>query len=856
MLITLAYRVPREHLDAVLGTVTAYPLTEEFASAWDSLPGAGDGRRPRYSALATGLVAATGNPVRLFGENNLAEHERAAGSRLLLLTSDNALDFRLRTAVRAWERHIRGGEGPALLADALPEPEAARPFSDFIEFRGGRVPVAPNWVYRTAAWKVMRRVAAEPLSIGARELRLRIDTDGSLLIWDDLLHHTKKHRTAHGMAKVTVQLTTRAGIEDPILCFDAQLSQIPLRWYGRGTRHTWIARGEGDTPIVRLPVRHLRDVESGEYVTQLDQAIARILEACQLDPLQLPATLPDPPGHARPQLASNRFHVLGNGLGPRFMLYLHKHIQRTLPMLEPLTYAVDKAVRLPKHVSKYPIGGIPADGVGPSGYKRVTIACLYSTADARQRMLNEFKELTGGRHIRPEPGGPAVMLNERLGVVARWCPGLLAHDTVNRSAYLDDLATMAAEPDHLVAVWAETEFHPDAQRPELDAKPHIRRLLGHMGIPAQFMATDPQLLPEGAVPRNPEERKHAARAALRDLLRAAGVLDSRVLDALITPKLPNALERDTLLVGIHARRQQTGTGDPVLVLGMVALHLVPSDLGSCRILVWSDRQKRWVRAAEGTTDFYASAIGSARLGRTEEKAARTRVTIEARLCALATGELAGTPMVIFTDGRATRSIWPGLQNARLGEGVLPGDSLRERGDDVAVVRLNTVITEIGRPVTRVEKSNNPKDKDQPAAPGRKIYRLLDTTLPTWLFPGTSVQTRAKGGDRGARHTRWSLQANKAGRQELGKPWHSYTAKEIVVIEPGSWRPEALATLTARLCEQAISWDDRTTLPVPLHLGTSMDLDHPDYRAYGKDEADGMFEAEIQHTNEEEGEGGP
>ena len=68
------------------------------------------------------------------------------------------------------------------------------------------------------------------------------------------------------------------------------------------------------------------------------------------------------------------------------------------------------------------------------------------------------------------------------------------------------------------------------------------------------------------------------------------------------------------------------------------------------------------------------------------------------------------PVVLFIDGAAARKIWPGLPNTRLGKGPLPGDVQRERGKDVAVVRVSTAVAEIGRPVTRHEKAILPRDR--------------------------------------------------------------------------------------------------------------------------------------------------
>ncbi|WP_235079391.1 RNaseH domain-containing protein [Amycolatopsis orientalis] len=55
---------------------------------------------------------------------------------------------------------------------------------------------------------------------------------------------------------------------------------------------------------------------------------------------------------------------------------------------------------------------------------------------------------------------------------------------------------------------------------------------------------------------------------------------------------------------------------------------------------------------------------------------------------------------------------------------------------------------------------------------------------------------------------------------------------------GTERGQSSATpaLTARLCQQAASWGDRTQNPTPLHLAERPDLDHPQ-RAEQPEEAD-------------------
>ncbi|WP_027930273.1 RNaseH domain-containing protein [Amycolatopsis thermoflava] len=828
MLISLAYRVPPAHLNEVFGSITAYPLTEEFLDAWKAIPHSDTAWGPQYASLARGLTSATGRPVTLFGTYDLDETERANGKRMLLLTDDGEMDYRLRIAMNAWERHVRGGADVATIAPLLPDPERARPFSEFIKRRAREVPEAANWVFRTGMWRIMRALAEQPLAIDGRApLPLRMDTSGGLVAWDDEDLIANGKRTAFSMLRISGRLVTRAGVEDPVLCFDAHLTRISPK--GAWANNVWIEPVDARRPILHLPMKYEVDRRTGVRRVTLHPATATIYQACGLDPLEIPDELPDRPGTIRPQLWRSRFHSLGSGPGPRLLMRLHEHITATLPEVVPLRYPVDKSITLAKRILKYPKGGLPVAAVGPSGYKRVTIACVYRTADARQRMLAELAELTGVS-VTPQHGEPPSAVNERLDVAACHCPELLDHNTVNRAARLDELPHSEGE-DHLVVGWLETEYHPEVEL-DRDAKPHLRRLLGHRGIPTQFLATEPVNLPEHAEPRTVEQRKHAARAALRDLLRSAGLVDGRLLRAIADPELPSPVDRPVLLVGVHVRAQQTEPGGRPLVVTMSALHVDPGDLEACRVLMYSDKGRSWCRAGEATAGFHSGSIGTAWLGRSKEKAERTRAEIERRLCELVAGDLADMPMVVFIDGTAARKIWPGLPNTSFRKGPLPGDVLRNRGGDVAVVRVNTAVGEIGRPVTRNEKANMPRDRKQPAAPDRKVYQLADSHLPSWLFAGRSTLLASKGGDAGARYTRWTLPDE--AKSELRKPWHSYTAKEIVVVHEGSWTATGLAALTARLCDQPIGWDGRTLLPGPLHLATRVDRDHPDYRVSGED----------------------
>jgi hypothetical protein len=850
MLITLSYRLPRDRAGQVLGAVTAYPLTQEFSDAWARLPVGQNGKQPRYSSLATGLCAATAQPVRLFGERDLAPGELDAGSRMLLLTS-SPFDYRLPVAVKTWERRLRAGLSAPVLAPLLPPPEPVRPLGDYVVFRPGACPEAPNWVFRTAAWQLMSSLAGTRLRLDGREpLTLRMDTDGSLLAWETSDLIASPAGTAFGMARITARLVTSPGTGDLIVCFSAHLSRIGRTW--AKVRNAWIARDDPGTPLLRLPVRHVRrpaaDPLAGANPWRqllLNPEIPDIVEACELEPITLPDDLPSSPGSVRPQAPGNLRHPLGAGLGARFMLRLHEHITACLPDLEPLSLEPDKTITLAQRDSDPALGGM---AIGSTGYRRLTIACLYATSGARDRMLGALEALTG-RQLMSLPDGEARPVSDRITVIAFHRPEMLAHGLVNRTALL---ARLLASPgmehgsDDLTCAWVETEYHPDVPIGWVtDAKSQLRRILAHRQIPSQFLATEPLQLPTGARPRTDAAKSHATRSALHDLLRIAGVIDDRITKAVTGPRLRHPLDRPALLVGIHARRQQTGDDDRPLVLVLTAIRATPDPDVPWQALMYSEKRHAWLRHAAGVADFHRGKIGDSMLGRTEEKAARTRDRVEQRLAQL-TADHPGLPLVIFTDGPSTRTIWPGLQDRHFATAAMPGDSLRAAGHDVAVVRSNHS-GEIGRPVTRQDEGNIPGDRLQPAAPGRRVYQRTDTEQPVWLFAGTSRTYGAKGGDIGARYTRWTLPDSLSGK--LRNPWHSYTATEITVPCAGTWDPTTLAALTARLSEQPISWDGRVVYATPLHLAVTADKDHPDYRAATSQEADDETE-EISLADEE------
>lgn len=180
------------------------------------------------------------------------------------------------------------------------------------------------------------------------------------------------------------------------------------------------------------------------------------------------------------------------------------------------------------------------------------------------------------------------------------------------------------------------------------------------------------------------------------------------------------------------------------------------------------------------------------------------------------------PLVIFADAGGCRGIWAGLNHATFGHGPLPGSASSH--PDLAVVRCAS-----GENVPRpTHRSHGAKVSDghKPNLPRTTLYERNEGGVTSWLLAQPSRVHRSSqiGSRAGTDYTRWTLPETRDAW--MAHDWHALTAIEIAVAQPGSWQPDQLAALTARLCHQAASWDDRTRLPTPLHLAKSSDQDHP------------------------------
>jgi len=253
---TLDYRIDI----AELGDLTLYPLTAEFATAWDSFAAAvrrraqRDDITPSYSYLATALTAVTGQPVRVFPSHALAHQQSDRGIAALLVTTGAIPPAILTTAIQTFERMSldddRANTLAPFLTDVIP---AIEPLAKYIGYEEGIIR-APGWVYEVARWSLAGRLVRSPLLIdGHLPIRLRPDTDGNLLAWDDPITRTWSTGPCHAMIYISTAVITLPGAAGLYLRLDAHVARQPLTWWG--VRNAWIDThpGEPARPVLHLP---------------------------------------------------------------------------------------------------------------------------------------------------------------------------------------------------------------------------------------------------------------------------------------------------------------------------------------------------------------------------------------------------------------------------------------------------------------------------------------------------------------------------------------------------------------------------------------------------------------------------
>lgn len=835
---TLCYRIDPD----TLGDLVLYPLTAEFLTAWEGFArlikarGNRDEITPTYTALATALTAATNLPVRLFPRYLLSKDDKDSGMVALLVTTGRIDPWIMTTALRKFEQlstdDLDANTLAPLLLGITPQ---TRPVREFISTDpGAGVVRAPGWIFDAARWNLAARIAAAPMTIdGTLPITLRLDTEGNLVAFDHPLTRASKNTVGHATIHVSTKIITVPGATGLYLRLDGHVARHPYNW--KFVKNAWLDRGDPALPIVKLPVLSPYPAK-GRDDPMFRGYTAEVVESCGLHPITLPAELGATPGPVRP-IGKPRKHSIGKGPGVRFLYQLGKHATRQLDT-QPLRYAKTTITVGPHITGPVPVDRLD-DAIVATGIEHLRIVCLHATPAVRRRMIDALDIYsTSGQHpLAGIADDHPVDLTQRLSVVLHDAEVLLAHGPGPRT--LHGIPWLDASDDTGVVVFAETEWDSE-DPPKDDAKHPVRRLLAAQDVVAQFLNSNwtlpkPRKRTVKGEVRLTVPKDEPAIAATRDLLRQAGVIDNRLAVATANSRLKGRLDRDATLIGIHIRqhtpRRKGGVKPPArLVIRLVAMHATPDPDQPWRTETYSDQHGRWVPYRVGNAAYHATDIGTTKLSREYKHLQDVRDHVDEILTA-------GTfdrdkPIVIFVDAQGCKGIWPGLNDTSFGNGVLPGASLDH--PDIAVVRCANG-ERVAQPTHRGH-GIAVEDPHQPDLPRATLYEHNEGSVRSWLLAQTSRTYRSGqiSARAGAAYTRWTLPEDKTNLN--GKDWHGLTAIEFSVASSGTWQEGHLAALTARLCQQAASWDDRTESPTPLHLAERPDLDHPQ-RAEQPEETD-------------------
>ncbi|MGF1426561.1 RNaseH domain-containing protein [Kitasatospora sp. LaBMicrA B282] len=733
-----------------------------------------------------------------------------------------------------------------------------RALADYLLRSPSEQPDAPNWVYQTVAWDLARRIAAQPWSIDGRSVRLRPDTAGGLVAWDDPWPDENENRFR--LPRIRLQMKTEPNVRDPLILVSASATRI-----NRSMDFTRTVLAEQDHPgrplveveldgrgrlrnVNRLALQALSRLGMGRSVLhEVDRQIQADRSARQQageNGQEAPA--PQQLGTVRPIMAKAFYFPVGSGVGMDYYRGLHEHLQSTLGDEWQPFHGFYEGGNF-KQAQKADVLMDPLDitrSLDAMGLEHLRIVCLWATHEVRQRMINALALAYGQdpADLNPAEGKSATLHGTRVSAVFHHVPEFLQHGpATGRSAHTADLLSLKAVSGEIVGVWAETEYG-DGKKNSLprpkdseDAKHQTHRILAKMDLVVQYIDSATQTGIDKSTGMD-----HQSLSCLMDLYRNLGFIDRRVSDVLTKPigELPAA---GVAHCGVHVRRQsrRPGERDARIVVSATVLKPPVVQDGAWTLHGWSYTDRIWKPYHLAEAAFHASDYPAGKMTEFVDNSAgysSTAKVIDQALEDLS-DYLGGTPYTVTVDGVACRRLWKGLHNRAQGQPPeanttwLPGSTIAPRFRPLAVIRLNTTDDEVPRPVqvTITDQDDTTiKTKERTT----QVFRIdLDLgTNGAWLLVNTTHQFDGNGaGRQGSKKTRWTALPWNKGKNEIKANYYAMTATEIFPIATNPDHRRELTMVTARLCHQALAWKHRTRYPIALHAALQMDQDHPQYR---------------------------
>jgi RNaseH domain of pPIWI_RE/pPIWI_RE module N-terminal domain len=596
------------------------------------------------------------------------------------LASLHPLDGRLLQRVFTLTYHLALGKDIGAI-DLTAPPELARRMADlpeerhllarYLEPAGNAQATAPNWLYRTVAWDLSRRLARQPWAISSsRTIRLRPDTTGGLVAFDDPWENDQGSRYA--LSRTSLTLATLPNISAPVLLLDSRVTRISSSLIFSSTAlaeqpgkdHPLLEvalNGRGGTRTInRLALQALGRLEMDYSILHaISERSKREQELrAEAQEQKKPAVFPrEHPGQIWPVLPKNYSFPIGTGPGMHHLRLLHEHFTAVFAdQAEPLEMR-EVAMSLPhrptdpENISKQeyerrktesdrvraarklnpelpkpdPIkprgSAFPAPesivaSVEAIGFKKLRIACLWYRDETRLRMLDTLCKTFGipAGGLDPHDCDEVNLHGEQITAVFHQSASFLEPGpSGNRTAALAASGAMLRSLDGvLTAAWCETEI------PVTPADGH-----GSQASPDELDAK-PQtksILAGMDVPTQyllgrddkgvirPKAKDHPAEMALLDLYRSLGIIDDRIVSALKPEKTGYRVDR-VAHVGIHVRQQNRRPGEsgqPKVVITASAL-VPPSAAGEAwTMLGWSSTRPEWKPYHLAQAAFHASA---------------------------------------------------------------------------------------------------------------------------------------------------------------------------------------------------------------------------------------------------------
>jgi hypothetical protein len=823
-MLTLAF----PYTERIAGRVVRYCVTPELAERWEELTKrhANEHKQLPYADLSRALRFVLGD----FAAVQCGPGERGETFILARREIPDAILARLfaefeSELARRHQVPFRDLLAP-LITDLQPQAVDVGAYLDGTGPTGE--PDIPGWVYDVATWHAIELLASRPLRLpSGRELRLRADTDGNLLAWDDLLPSQDGDRAIEpAMHYVTLTPITLPGYSGLLLSLDASISRLTYFW--PNARTAWLAT-DSNRLVLTTAIRYDR----GARRRTLAGNLAQLVDVFSLR--GIPA-LDEEILHREPQRVRARYaatparHSVGAGVGRKFLDVLLSHAAMCLPQESTPLELVDSTIRgvdRPTATRKDPIA--PGDRTRlvdtlRNADRRLHLLVVFSSDDMRIRSM---RAVARALDMTPadleqacDPSGSGELIDGRLRVTSMYA------DTTELLAPGDPdprqrIATRLAAAIHdrwTGAVLAETDAAralADNVTPRQDPKRQGRRANAERRLVSQYL--------DAASAPGDSKDDHAADSALLDLLRSAGLtgtLPRRVFAAPLQP-MP------AVLVGIYSRSQAKPTVRMISLAAIVtdgtdapwitlAYHL---DAGG-----WASYPQAAVAHHAGPISPFDAALSfDARNARAAAYAQRALNQLLVRFPDI--------PLVLFVDGVGCRALWPGLANKKLGltePGALPHLSLgNAEPDQVALVRVITSDDdqELPQPV-RATGARVEDDSSGFVPASTKLHRLAASKVDAYYLVNRSRTDQAYdfAVRDGHRKTRFDIAEQP---RVLRTPWHAMTCTEFTILDTGDWTADQLAALAARLCGHSLAWDGRTARPIPLHLARQILDDHPD-----------------------------